>query len=48
MLYTLARNHLRFSEKLSDTYFLSKVNTSGDRIIKNLPTLGRITKPDFI
>jgi dynein heavy chain 2 len=48
MLYTLLRNHLKFSEKLTDTFFISKVASQGERIIANLPPLGRITKGDFI
>ena len=48
MLYTLLKQHLKYNEKLSDTYFISKVAQGGDRLIANLPPLGRITKPDFI
>ena len=48
MLYSLLRNHLKYNEKLTDTYFISKVGSSGERIIANLPPLGRIGKPDFV
>lgn len=48
MLYTLLRNHLKFGEKLVDTFFISKIASQGDRIIPNLPPLGRISKGDFI
>ncbi len=48
MLYTLLRQHLKYNEKLSDTYFISKIAQGGERLIANLPPLGRITKPDFI
>ncbi len=42
------KNHLKYQDKLVDTYFISKVGSSGERIIQNLPPLGRITKADFI
>jgi uncharacterized protein YqgQ len=48
ILYQLLRNHLKYNDKLVDTYFISKVASNGERIIQNLPPLGRITKPDFI
>lgn len=48
MLYSQLRTHLNYSEKLVDTYFISKVGSSGERLIPNLPPLGRITKPDFV
>ena len=48
MLYSLLRTHLNYSEKLVDTYFISKVASGGDRLIPNLPPLGRIGKADFI
>jgi hypothetical protein len=44
----LLRSHLKYNDKLQDTYFISKVASNGERIIQNLPPLGRITKPDFI
>ena len=42
------KSHLKYNDKLQDTYFISKVASNGERIIPNLPPLGRITKPDFI
>lgn len=48
ILYTLLKTHLKFNEKLSDTYFISKVGSSGERLIPNLPPLGRISKSDFV
>ena len=48
ILYQLLRNHLKFQDKLVDTYFISKVAQSGERIIQNLPPLGKIGKSDFI
>lgn len=47
LLYTLLRNHLKYNEKLTDTYFISKVAAGGDRLIPDLPSLGRINKSDF-
>ena len=47
ILYTLLKNHLKFSEKLVDTYYISKVS-SGESLIKGLPNLGRISKQDFV
>ncbi len=48
ILYQLLRNHLKYQDKLVDTYFISKVGSGGERIIQNLPPLGRIAKADFI
>ena len=48
VLYTLLRNNLKYNEKLTDTYFISKVASGGERLIPNLPPLGRIGKADFI
>lgn len=47
-LYTLLRNHLKYNDKLTDTYFISKVGQPGERIIEILPSLGRISKADFV
>jgi dynein heavy chain 2 len=47
ILYTLLKNHLKFGERLVDTYYISKV-AAGDSLIKGLPNLGRITKTDFV
>ena len=47
-LYTLLRTHLKYNDKLVDTFFISKVASSGERIIPSLPPLGRIGKADFI
>ena len=48
MLYQLLRQHLKYSDKLTDTFFISKVASQGERIIQSLPPLGRIGKADFI
>ena len=48
VLYTQLRNHLNFKDKLTETYFISKVGSGGEKVIPNLPPLGRIGKPDFI
>lgn len=39
---------LKYNEKLENTYFISKVAQAGEKIIPNLPGLGRIGRPDFV
>jgi hypothetical protein len=41
------KNHLKYQDKLTNTYFISKV-IGTESIIKGLPSLGRIPKDDFI
>jgi dynein heavy chain 2 len=48
ILYNLLKTNLKYNDKLIDTYFISKVGNNGEKIIPNLPSLGRIGKADFI
>ncbi len=48
ILYNLLRTNLKYNDKMVDTYFISKVGNNGEKIIPNLPSLGRIGKADFI
>mmetsp|Transcript_23934 Transcript_23934/g.36617 ORF Transcript_23934/g.36617 Transcript_23934/m.36617 type:complete len:445 (+) Transcript_23934:7216-8550(+) len=47
ILYTLLKSHLRFSEQLKDTFFISKIVQGQQSLIPGLPSLGRIGKADF-
>lgn len=46
-LYTLLRSQLKFNEKISDIYFLSKMGSGIPQIIKGVPGLGRVGKQDL-
>lgn len=48
ILYQLLKNHLKYQDKLVNTYFISKVMQGTESIIKGLPSLGRIPKDDFV
>ena len=47
LMYTLVRSQLKFNEKLVDTFFVSKVGTGIPQVIKGVPGLGRVLKPDL-
>jgi hypothetical protein len=48
MLYNLIKQHLKYPNKLEDTYFLSKVTQGQPSLIKGIPSMGRIGKADYI
>jgi len=48
ILYSLLKNHLKFSEKLVDTFFISKVVQGAQSLIPGMPNLGRIGKADLV
>lgn len=48
VLYAGLKNHLKYQDKLSDTYFISLVMKGTESLIQGLPSLGRIGKSDFI
>lgn len=48
VLYASLKNHLKYQDKLSDTYFISLVMKGTESLIQGLPSLGRIGKSDFI
>ena len=48
MMYNLIKSHLKYPNKLEDTYFLSKVMQGQPSLIPGLPSMGRIQKTDYI
>jgi dynein heavy chain 2 len=48
ILYASLKNHLKYQDKLVDTYFISLVMKGNESLIPGLPSLGRIGKNDFI
>jgi hypothetical protein len=48
MMYNLIKSHLKYPNKLTDTYFLSKVMQGQAGIIPGLPSMGRIGKDDYV
>jgi dynein heavy chain 2 len=48
ILYGCLKNHLKYQEKLIDTYFISLVVKGNESLIPGLPSLGRIGKTDFV
>ena len=48
MMYNLIKSHLKYPNKLEDTYFLSKVTQGQPSLIPGLPSMGRIQKADYV
>lgn len=48
ILYGALKNHLKYQDKLVDTYFISLVVKGTESLIPGLPSMGRIGKQDFI
>jgi hypothetical protein len=47
VLYTLLKNHLKYPNRLQDTYFLSKVVQGIPSLLKGLPSMGKIMRKDY-
>lgn len=48
LLAASLKNHLKYQDRLQDTYFISLVMKGTESLIPGLPSLGRIGKADFI
>ena len=48
ILYGCLKQHLKYQDKLVDTFFISLVMKGSESLIAGLPSLGRIGKPDFV
>lgn len=47
VLYTLLKNHLKYPNRLQDTYFLSKIVQGTPSLLKGLPSMGKIMRKDY-